>query len=187
MGGLDPGKILIVLLVALLVLGPERLPRAARQLGAAWRDLMRIREKLEEEVRSAMPDLDLPPIPAIPRGGLTGYLTGMMTSASSSVSAEPSAAGALTGEAGMAEAGSGFMLGRPEPAAHATPSGWSSDAGHFASATEMPEAVPAGWHSVGAPAPGYASGSLLSPVPVGTVPGPLDAETSFTFDEPSWN
>ncbi len=95
MGGLDPAKILMILLVAVIVLGPERLPKAARQLGAAWRELTRVRERLEEEVRSALPDLDLPSIPTIPRGGLTGYLTGMMTSVGSG-GAE--ASGAMTGE-----------------------------------------------------------------------------------------
>ena len=63
MGSLDPAKLLVILVVALIVLGPERLPRVARQLGAAWRELTRVRDKVTDEVRSAMPDLDLPKIP----------------------------------------------------------------------------------------------------------------------------
>ena len=94
MGGLDQAKILMVLLVAVLVLGPERLPKAARQLGAAWHELTRVRERLEEEVRSALPDIDIPKIPAMPRGGITGYLTGMMTSVGP---AGTKAGGAMTG------------------------------------------------------------------------------------------
>jgi sec-independent protein translocase protein TatB len=54
---LDPGKVLVVLLVALVVLGPDKLPRAARQAGAAWNQLRRWRARLENEVRGAFPDL----------------------------------------------------------------------------------------------------------------------------------
>jgi sec-independent protein translocase protein TatB len=54
---LDPAKVLVVLVVALVVLGPDKLPRAARQLGAAWNQLRRWRSRLEEEVRGTFPDL----------------------------------------------------------------------------------------------------------------------------------
>lgn len=50
MGGLDPAKIFILLVIALVVVGPERLPGAARQLGGAWRELNRLRQKFDEEV-----------------------------------------------------------------------------------------------------------------------------------------
>ena len=79
MGGLDPAKILVILIIALIVLGPERLPGAARQLGGAWRELNKLREKFEEEVRSAVPDLDLPKIPTSPSRAVTGYLTGLVS------------------------------------------------------------------------------------------------------------
>lgn len=195
MGGLDPAKILVILLVALVILGPERLPKAARQLGAFWRDLNRFREKMEQEVRNAVPDLDLPPIPAIPRGGLTGYLTGMMTSVSSSSRQAPRAGGSVSEAAGVAEAGGDFAVPGPAPAGSLTTAAWQSSSGSPAagalstsgSAASFAEGLPAGWQAVGAPAPGYASGSLLSGVPSGTAVGALDAEASFTFDEPSWN
>ncbi|MDA8071063.1 MAG: twin-arginine translocase TatA/TatE family subunit [Actinomycetota bacterium] len=54
---LDPAKLLVVLLVALVVLGPDKLPRAARQAGAAWSQLRQWRTRLEEEVRGSFPDL----------------------------------------------------------------------------------------------------------------------------------
>jgi len=54
---LDPAKILLVLVVALIVLGPDKLPKAARQLGAAWGQLRQWRARLEEEVRGAVPNL----------------------------------------------------------------------------------------------------------------------------------
>ncbi len=54
---LSPVKLLVILVVALVVLGPDKLPGLARQIGAAWGDLRRWREKLEAEVRSTFPDL----------------------------------------------------------------------------------------------------------------------------------
>jgi Sec-independent protein translocase protein TatA len=41
----------------LVVLGPDKLPQVARQLGAAWGDLRRFRARLESDVRGAFPDL----------------------------------------------------------------------------------------------------------------------------------
>lgn len=57
MFNLDPAKVLVVLVVALVVLGPDKLPRAARQVGAAWNQLRQWRARLEEDVRGAFPDL----------------------------------------------------------------------------------------------------------------------------------
>src|SRR5271168_4010110 len=54
---LSPAKLLVVLVVALIVLGPDKLPQMARQLGAAWGDLRRFRTRLESDVRGAFPDL----------------------------------------------------------------------------------------------------------------------------------
>ncbi|MGA2037526.1 MAG: twin-arginine translocase TatA/TatE family subunit [Acidimicrobiales bacterium] len=54
---LSPAKLLVVLVIALIVLGPEKLPEVARQLGATWRDVRRWRSWLETEVRSSFPDL----------------------------------------------------------------------------------------------------------------------------------
>ena len=54
---LSPVKILVVVVVALIVLGPDKLPQMARQLGAAWGDLRRFRTRLESDVRGAFPDL----------------------------------------------------------------------------------------------------------------------------------
>jgi TatA/E family protein of Tat protein translocase len=54
---LSPAKLLVILVVALVVLGPEKLPKVAKQVGQAWGDLRRLREKLESEVRGSFPDL----------------------------------------------------------------------------------------------------------------------------------
>jgi Sec-independent protein translocase protein TatA len=54
---LSPAKLLIILVVAVIVLGPDKLPKLAHQVGSLWRDLRRLREKLESEVRGNFPDL----------------------------------------------------------------------------------------------------------------------------------
>jgi sec-independent protein translocase protein TatB len=54
---LSPAKLLVILVVALIVLGPEKLPQVARQIGAAWHDLRLWRSRLENEVRGTFPNL----------------------------------------------------------------------------------------------------------------------------------
>ena len=54
---LDPGKLLVIAVIAIILLGPDRLPQVARQLGGAWRSFNEFRHRMETEVRSSMPDL----------------------------------------------------------------------------------------------------------------------------------
>jgi TatA/E family protein of Tat protein translocase len=54
---LSPVKILIVLVVALVLLGPDKLPQFSRQIGGAWRELRKWQEKIESGVRENLPDL----------------------------------------------------------------------------------------------------------------------------------
>jgi sec-independent protein translocase protein TatB len=54
---LDPAKLLLIAVVAVILLGPERLPQVARQVGAAWRTFNDFRHRIETDVRSAVPDL----------------------------------------------------------------------------------------------------------------------------------
>jgi sec-independent protein translocase protein TatB len=175
-GGLDPEKLLMVLLVAVVVVGPERLPRIARQIGSFFHGMTEMRERLASEVREALPDLDLPKIPALPKRGLTGYLTAMMASTTS----QAGAAGAVTAD--VVDGGTGGFSS--EQTVSLPMQAWVNPSGDGA---VHPADVPAGWNAVGAPAPGYASGSLLAPVPSLAGGGPLSAESELSFDEPSWN
>ena len=54
---LSPPKLLMVLVIALIVLGPDKLPSMARRVGAAWSEFSRWRAHLESEVRASFPDL----------------------------------------------------------------------------------------------------------------------------------
>ena len=57
MFSLSPIKILVIVAVVLLLLGPDKLPEVAHKLGSSWRALKRIQERVESEVREAIPDL----------------------------------------------------------------------------------------------------------------------------------
>ena len=52
------GEIIVVLLLALLLLGPDRLPQAARRVGRVLHELRRMTSGFEEEMRRAI-DVDL--------------------------------------------------------------------------------------------------------------------------------
>lgn len=54
MGTLGPAEILVILLVALIVLGPERLPDAARKVGHFVAEVRRIGSGFQAELRDAM-------------------------------------------------------------------------------------------------------------------------------------
>jgi len=54
---LSPVKILIVLIVAMILLGPDKLPQVARQLGAGWTRLRELHERMDHEIRQNIPDL----------------------------------------------------------------------------------------------------------------------------------
>ncbi|MGC2174374.1 MAG: twin-arginine translocase TatA/TatE family subunit [Acidimicrobiales bacterium] len=54
---LSPLKLLVVAAVIMLLLGPDKLPEVAHRLGAGWRALKKLQEKMEAEVREAIPDL----------------------------------------------------------------------------------------------------------------------------------
>lgn len=48
------GELLVILLIALIVLGPDKLPEAARKIGKVLTELRRMSQGFQDEVRSAM-------------------------------------------------------------------------------------------------------------------------------------
>lgn len=62
---LGSAELLVILLVALLVLGPTKLPEAARQVGRAMAELRRLSSGFQNELRNAMdtPTIDRSPTP----------------------------------------------------------------------------------------------------------------------------
>lgn len=62
---LGTGELLVIFLVALIVLGPNKLPDAARQAGKMMAELRRLSGGFQDEMRAAMrePPPTLPPLP----------------------------------------------------------------------------------------------------------------------------
>jgi Tat protein translocase TatB subunit len=57
-GNVGGPELLVILIVALLVLGPTRLPQAARSMGKAMAEFRRVTGGLQAEVRDAMNQLE---------------------------------------------------------------------------------------------------------------------------------
>ncbi len=58
---IGPAEILVVLVIALIVFGPKRLPEVARQVGSAIRELRRMQSTVRAELDTVMhPDLTPP-------------------------------------------------------------------------------------------------------------------------------
>jgi len=55
--GLSPVRLLIIVVVALIVLGPDKLPQVAKQAGALWHTLRSLQQRVEDEIREVAPDL----------------------------------------------------------------------------------------------------------------------------------
>ncbi len=80
MFGLSFGEILIIAVLALLLLGPERLPEAAKTLGKGLREIRKATEDLKDQVereiysdeRKVSKPALVPPVPAAPVPGPAG-------------------------------------------------------------------------------------------------------------------
>lgn len=63
---IGPGELLAIAALALIVLGPDRLPGALRQVGRAVGELRRISGGFQDELRRAMDDAAEPDAPTLP-------------------------------------------------------------------------------------------------------------------------
>lgn len=52
------GELLVIALIALIVLGPQRLPEAARQVGKVLGDLRRVSSGFQNELKGALDDAE---------------------------------------------------------------------------------------------------------------------------------
>lgn len=70
MGSIGPAEIIVVLIIGLIVLGPNRLPEAARQVGKAMSEFRRVTAGIQAEVRDVFtePVDGTPPATASPAG-----------------------------------------------------------------------------------------------------------------------
>jgi sec-independent protein translocase protein TatA len=75
MPSLGPAEILVILVVALLVFGPNKMPEIAKQVGKGFREFRRVQQHLKSELRdvvaefdapSASPNVEQQPVPTLP-------------------------------------------------------------------------------------------------------------------------
>jgi sec-independent protein translocase protein TatA len=60
MPSLGPAEILVVMLIALLVFGPNKMPELARQVGRGMREFKRVQQHLKSELRDVVAEFDAP-------------------------------------------------------------------------------------------------------------------------------
>lgn len=63
-------ELLVILLVALIVLGPAKLPEAARKLGQAMNEFRRMSSGFQTELRDALDSIDVVPTEEADRAAL---------------------------------------------------------------------------------------------------------------------
>ena len=88
------GELIVIMLIALIVLGPQRLPDAARQVGKTMGDLRRLSSGFQNEMKGALNTADDPTRVAARRNVLAKEAPPDDATASSAVavSAQPTAA-----------------------------------------------------------------------------------------------
>ncbi|HEX5614580.1 MAG TPA: twin-arginine translocase TatA/TatE family subunit [Acidimicrobiia bacterium] len=65
---LGPAEILVILVLALVVFGPSRLPEVSRQVGGAMREFRRVQGTVRRELADTLrDDADVPRRPGTPR------------------------------------------------------------------------------------------------------------------------
>lgn len=63
---LGPAEIMVILVVALIVLGPKRLPEAGRQVGKALAEVRRWSQGFQSEVRNVLETEPIPEAKPVP-------------------------------------------------------------------------------------------------------------------------
>lgn len=91
MFNIGPTELIVVLVIALIVFGPRRLPEVGRTIGKSLREFRRASEELKDELRLNLDDDDLPATSPAP--GEPGYANWSAGKASANGSAEAADAG----------------------------------------------------------------------------------------------
>ncbi len=195
MFGIGTGELLLLLLVALVVLGPERMPRLARDIGRALAEFRKTSDELREEFLNAdklaerMTQATVPGASALPEAGSadsgsTGPSLAETSAATPAAqqSTETSAAAQGTPADPMSSIGPGAVPPAKEPtaappAAGSTPAMPLADPAPAMPASDAAAAIPATAAEVArssAPAP---EGPLVEPSPEAPSGAPGEAVT----------
>jgi sec-independent protein translocase protein TatB len=83
------GELLVIVLVALIVLGPQRLPDAVRTVGRVVGEVRRISSGFQQELRDAFEDSDVAAAASTPRHRESVPLASAVADADASADADP--------------------------------------------------------------------------------------------------
>ncbi len=96
---IGPAELMVILVIALLVLGPNKLPDAARQVGRAVGELRRLSSGFQAEMRDALREpVETTPAPATTRPAAAATADGALASP------RPPAQDVVAGDEGTAAA-----------------------------------------------------------------------------------
>ena len=99
---LGPAEVLVILVVALLVFGPKRLPEVGRQVGRGLRELRKIQETVRDEINDVLhhdePD-DPPRYSSPPPVAVAGSTPGRHAPSRFRAASAPALGAAATGDA----------------------------------------------------------------------------------------
>lgn len=150
MGGLISAKFLLVLVITLVVLGPEKLPEAARTMGRWLTEFRRVTSGFTEEVRQAFDASDLAE-PVQELRSATQALRGTTAGwggAARWIAASPGAPGAssstVAGTDGSGAGGSGANAGSRVQTSAAAGAGQRTPAGGWTAPPEAELGIPPG-------------------------------------------
>ena len=124
MFSLNPEKLFIVFIVAMVLLGPDKLPKLARQVGTGWAKVKAFQERMESEVRETMPDLPSSRDIARMARSPVAYLNSIAAPGGDRLVPDPAAP--------AADAGTANGTWPVDPAAPADPSSSNGSNGHHA-------------------------------------------------------
>ena len=118
---LGPAEILVVLVIALVVFGPKRLPEVGRQVGGALRELRKVQDTVQSEIRTVLDDT-------------TGPVRTMMSTQPSQPSPNEPVAELHAGEPDLGDeqdeskAATSTVFPAAEPSARTNPGPWQTKA-----------------------------------------------------------
>jgi Tat protein translocase TatB subunit len=108
------GEILVIFLVALIVLGPQKLPEAAKQVGAMMRELKKVSTGFQDELRAAIDFTDEDDaIEAAARAKGDQLIAAEKAEKAAKAARTPKAVGSGTGDPGTSTAAAAGMYGAP--------------------------------------------------------------------------
>jgi sec-independent protein translocase protein TatB len=144
MFGIGGGELLVIMLVALVVLGPQKLPEAARTAGKVMSDLRKLSSGFQNEMRSAMHEVDESSTTTARRNVLRKDDPEAAGEGPGPEAAPTAVAGARSGEDPVADAIRSVSAGTAAKASKATKAGKATKASKAAKAAKAGKATKAG-------------------------------------------